>query len=99
GAENFGKYILNDYPGWNYEVLTLAGDKLDFIALHNAFAPVNIFDQNLDVRTVYSAMLAAPQAVKRNLKLVGNQIEQVQPARQLSIRLGVTEWGPLFSFE
>jgi len=99
GGENYGRYILVDYPAWNPILLTAAGQEIDFISLHNAFSPVNLYDQDLDVRTVYAAMLASPQAIRRNLRTVGLQIDILVPQRRNDIRIAVTEWGPLFHFE
>jgi alpha-N-arabinofuranosidase len=98
-AENFGAYILNSYPGWNYTLLTAAGDDIDFLSVHNSYAPVNIFDQNLDVRTVYTAMLAAPRAIHRNLNTIAAEIDLLVPQRASQIGLAITEWSPLFAFD
>jgi alpha-N-arabinofuranosidase len=99
GHENYGRYILSDYPAWNPYLLTIAGDDIDFVATHNAFAPVNLNDQDLDVRTVYTNMLAAPQAVRRNLRTISTEIDYLAPKRRKEIGIGVSEWGPLFQFE
>ena len=99
GGENFGRYILVDYPAWTPILLTAAGEEIDFISVHNAFSPVNLFDQDLDVRTVYTGMLASPQAIRRNLRTLGIEIDILVPHRRSNIRIGISEWGPLFQFE
>ncbi|HEY3839110.1 MAG TPA: hypothetical protein VGL72_21195, partial [Bryobacteraceae bacterium] len=99
GAENFGLYILNSYPGWNYNLLTTAGQDVDYLCVHNSYAPVNIFDQGLDVRTVYSAMLAAPQGIHNNLNTIATEIDTLVPSRAGQIGIAVTEWSPLFTFD
>lgn len=99
GLENYGRYILSNYPAWNQYLLTIAADDIDYIATHNAFAPVNLTDQDLDVRTVYTAMLAAPQAVRRNLRTLSTEIDILATKRRQEIGIGITEWGPLFQFE
>lgn len=96
GGENWGNYQFNYYPGWNQIVLSAAGSEMDYLAVHNAFAPINLFDQHRDVRTVYSAMLAAPIGMGRNLRTLGEQIDLYAPGRDITI--GVTEWAPLFHF-
>ena len=56
-------------PNQDYGLsMTKAGEEIDFISVHNAFSPVNLYDQDLDVRTVYTGMLASPQAIRRNME-------------------------------
>jgi len=98
GLENFGNYQLNSYPDWNAYLLSTAGDSIDFMSVHNAYSPVNYFDQDLDCRTVYTAMLAFPYAVRKNLAALATQIDILAPQYTSNIGLTVTEWGPLFQF-
>jgi alpha-N-arabinofuranosidase len=99
GGENEGHYANVTYPGWNRTVLETAGDQMDFLAVHNAYAPVLLSGDDKDLRTVYGAMLAAPVLIKRNLETVEQQITKYAPARAAHIGLAVTEWGPLFQFD
>lgn len=96
GGENQGRYALNSYRKWDETVLGKAGDQIDFIAVHNAYAPIVFRDKGLDARTVYAAMLAAPVLTARNLRTVSDQIDAYAPARAAHIKIAVTEWGPLF---
>jgi alpha-N-arabinofuranosidase len=93
GGENQGSYSFVGYPNWNKIVLQRAGDEIDFLAVHNAYAPVMSRDHR-DLRTVYGATLAAPVLIARNLRTIAQQINDYAPGRPIEI--AVTEWGPLF---
>ncbi len=92
-----GGNILNQsYTNWDQTVLNQAGPYMDYLAVHNSYAPVNVFDSGDDVRTVYSALLAAPLSIAQNLQSLSNEIDMYAGANASQIRLAVTEWGPLF---
>src|SRR5262249_39536407 len=59
GGENRGLYTTMGYPDWNRTLLQMAGDQIDFLSVHNSYAP-GTPGPGQDVRTVYGAMLAAP---------------------------------------
>jgi alpha-L-arabinofuranosidase len=90
---------LISYPNWDQTVLTMAGSQIDYLAVHNAYFPFNPFQQNLDLRTVYSAMLAAPQWVGQDLLMLSNEIAMWGGARASQIKIAVTEWAPLFTVQ
>jgi alpha-N-arabinofuranosidase len=98
GGSNQGRYSLVSYPDWDRTVLQRAGSEIDFLAVHNAYAPVMV-DGPGDLRTVYRALLAAPRLVARNLATLAGEISDFAPARASKIGLAVTEWGPLFQFD
>ena len=75
-------------------MLQTAGARVDFLAVHNAYAPVNV-DDNSDPRTVYAAMLAAPISIAQNLQAISQDIATFAP-KGAQIPIAVTEWGPLF---
>jgi alpha-N-arabinofuranosidase len=99
GGENYGKYRIVGYPDWNRKVLQAAGSEIDFLSIHNAYAPV-IYDEDdrrRDLRSIYRAMLGAPVLIARNLETVSNQLAQWgSPSRKPF--LAVTEWGPIFQW-
>lgn len=99
GGENQGLYAGVTYPKWNQTVLEKAGDQMDFLAVHNAYAPAVFFGDKQDVRTVYKGMLAAPVLIARNLETVSRQIGQYAPAHASRIKIAITEWGPYFSLD
>ncbi len=96
GLENYPTFPFNSYRDWNETVLRGAGDEIDFLAVHNAYAPVGVKD-DADPREVYPALWAAPLMVAENLRTVGAQIRRWAPAsRAPRIGIAVTEWAPLF---
>jgi alpha-L-arabinofuranosidase len=99
GDENFGTVAPLRRPNWTEELLRTAGQEIDFLALHNAYSPGIFIDKGWDVRTVYRAMLASPELIRKSLDEVSRKIEQIAPARAGKIRIAVTEWGPLFQAE
>jgi alpha-N-arabinofuranosidase len=100
GGENQGLYKTVSYPDWDRTVLQNAGDQIDFLAIHDAYAPIVMGpDEKKDVRTVYRSMLAAPLLIAHNLDVVSKQIEEFAPAHASKIKIAVTEWGPVFQFD
>lgn len=95
GGVNRGPYSFVGYPAWNETVLSIAGADMDFLAIHNSYAPVNVRDSD-DVRSVYSALLAAPLLIAGDLALVNQQIQTFAPHYAGKIAIAVTEWGPFF---
>jgi alpha-N-arabinofuranosidase len=96
--ENYGRTAGRNYPGWTDEVLRGAARDIDYLAVHNAYAPMLFAEQGFDVPTVYSAMLAAPVLIKRHIDELTRKIEALgAPASRL--KLAVTEWGPFFHFD
>ena len=99
GGENYGRYAVVAYPEWDKTLLTRAGDQMDFLSVHNSYAPVLATDSDLDVRTVYKTMLGAPILQKRNLQTLAEQIIQYAPAHSPQMFIAVTEWGPFFQLD
>jgi alpha-N-arabinofuranosidase len=95
GGHNQGAYGLVAYPDWNKIVLQTAGAVIDFLAVHNSYAPVNVSNQD-GLRDVYAAMLAAPVLIKENLEEVSRQINAFAGPGASRITIAVTEWGPFF---
>ena len=98
GGENQGRYRMVHYANWDRTVLQAAGAEMDFLAVHNAYAPVYVPDPKLDVRTVYAAMMGAPVLIGRNLAGIDQQIKSFA-AKPDAVSIAVTEWGPLFGVE
>lgn len=98
GGENHGRYTTVAYPDWNKTVLSMAGDQIDYLSVHDAYAPLLIGDSQ-DIRTVYRSMLAAPQLIAANLETIQHEIEMYAPKRAKAIGIAVTEWGPAFRFD
>lgn len=85
------------YPSWTETVLSMAGNDIDYLAVHNAYAPGVGNDTTSRTGDVYAAMLAAPQAIRRSLAALEQKVAVYAPARAGQIKIAVTEWGPYFS--
>ncbi len=97
GGDETGVLPLVQYPGWNQIVLQQAGSSIDFLSVHNAYAPVMFYDNGESLETVYRAMLAYSGDVKSSLSRIVSQVNQFAPADARSrIQIVVSEWGPLF---
>lgn len=96
GGLNYGNYRFIADDRWTETLLKQAAPQVDFLAIHNAYAPVVIgVKETADARAVYQAMLAAPQQIETNLKDVSALLAKYEnPARPIS--LAITEWGPFF---
>lgn len=74
--------------------------KADFIAVHNAYAPV-ILDNSVDFsrpearRDAYRSFFAAAVQTAENLKQVASAVDRLSPANE-GIPIAVTEFGPFF---
>lgn len=102
GGENQGRYAVVGYPNWNRTVFEKAGDQIDFLSVHNAYAPLigDDDEKKRDLRTIYRAMVAAPANIARNLQTLARQIDQYAPGREgRKPFIAVTEWAPVFQWE
>jgi alpha-N-arabinofuranosidase len=97
--DNYPSTVHPAYAGWTDEVLRRAARQIDFLAVHDAYAPMLIADEGIDVRTAYAAMLAAPVLIKRNIAAVQQKLEAVTSDGSPRLKLAVTEWGPFFHFD
>jgi alpha-N-arabinofuranosidase len=98
GGENQGHYQVVSYPDWDRIVLEAAGGQIDFLAVHNSYAP-GISNEREDIRTVYRALFAAPALIAENLRTLQTQIGKYAPTRTGKIGIAVTEWGPMFQVD
>jgi len=92
--ENYSHSVNRSFPNWTDYLLKNAGGEIDFIAVHSGYAPLLWVDKGWNPRTVYSAMLAAPQLIGEQLRDLSERIEKLVPGRD--IKIAVTEWGPFF---
>jgi len=83
GGVNSARYIAVTNNDWDHILLQRAGSAMDFLAVHDAYAPVAASASHTSFDDVYRALFAFPQLVYQNLAMVADQI-------------AVTEWGPLF---
>ncbi len=96
--ENYSRTAPRVFPDWTGQVLRAAGNSIDFLAVHCAYAPALSVDEGWNARTVYSAMLAAPVEILGQLKDLEARIASTVPSRAGKIQIAVTEWGPYFDY-
>jgi alpha-N-arabinofuranosidase len=97
---NYSPSAFRLHPGWEDTVLRVASSQIDFLSVHNAFAPVlPVTDAGWDVRTVYSSFLAAPILIKQSLQALADKIDAIAGPDAGHINIAVTEWAPAFRIE
>ncbi len=94
--ENYGHIAPRAYPDWTRQILDNAGERADFLSVHNAYAPVVADPAGKTVREVYTAMWAAPKQIASNLRDFSDRLGAHDPTGHTKI--AVSEWGPLFHF-
>lgn len=92
--ENFSLSAPRQYSDWTARLVSVAGGEIDFLSVHCGYAPAIHKDFGWSSRTVYAALLAAPQAIARHLDDLGKRLDKLAPGR--NIKIAVTEWGPYF---
>jgi alpha-N-arabinofuranosidase len=93
--ENYST-IVPGYRGWTETVLKKIGGRMDFLSVHNAYAPAVIDAKGLSVREIYEAMFAAPLEIATALDNTADKIERFGGNGSDRIGIAVTEWGPFF---
>lgn len=96
GGINQGRYSFISYADWTKTVLREAAQDIDFLAVHNAYAPVLINAENIATDKAYAALLAAPLLIEKNLDTLADAIDDYAGNRAGKISIAVTEWGPFF---
>jgi alpha-L-arabinofuranosidase len=96
---NYGLTTYHPYPNWVDTLLKVAGSQINYLAVHNAFAPGLGHDAGWNARTVYSSMLAAPSSIRDNLGSLSRKITELAGSRANEIKIAVSEWGPIFTLD
>lgn len=89
--------ITLPYPDWLEILLSVAAPDIDFVAVHNAYFPVLFEDRQPEIKDVYRALWAAPEAIDRNLSHIEEIIRKYEAGKDIGI--AVTEWGPLYALK
>lgn len=85
---------------WTKQMLSSLRTPVDFVAVHDAYAPV-IIDDSGDFGTeaarkeAYRSLYAAAEQVQENLDQVAGLVDRLSPSNR-GVPLAVTEYGPLF---
>jgi alpha-N-arabinofuranosidase len=98
GGLNTGLIPLTAEPDWLRIVIKELGDRIDFIDLHNAYAPVlrNVgyeFDRVTTDDEYAATFMAATEYVRDNLAATKDLLRRCAPDHEIEIH--VTEYGPL----
>lgn len=101
GLVDTGAFPLNRHPDWMEKLLRGAGDQLDFVAIHNGYAPAATFtwasgkQERQPDEEVARSLLAASEYVRRNIEATLTVIGRFAPGGGRRIDLQITEYGPL----
>ena len=88
------RFVL-PYPDWTPTLLKRASDQIDFLAVHPAYFPLLVNENDPPAKDVYQSLWAAPEAVDRSLTELDEQITKYAKGRDIGI--AITEWGALIS--
>lgn len=101
GLLDTGAFHLNKHPTWLKEVFSGIGNRMDFIALHNGYAPAMRNSGFGPQVKRYSddefaaCLLGASVYVRDNLAATKALLEQHAPDKGKKIDFQITEYGPL----
>ena len=96
GCHDTGAFNLCYYPDWNRRVLSKVRQKIDFLAIHNSYAPVITPSQVVDDDTMFRSLLAAPEYIRKNMELQAHDVKTYAPAASQNLFLAITEHAALF---
>jgi alpha-N-arabinofuranosidase len=83
------------YLDWSERLLKKAGKEIDMIAVHNAYFPMLYHERQPNVKDIYPALMASPEAVDESLITLEGLLKQYEGKHEIGI--AITEWGGLFS--
>jgi len=101
GLFDTGAFSLNRHADWMEKLLTKAGDRLDFLAIHNGYAPATTLtmlggrQQRQPDEEVARSLLGASEYVRQNIETTKAGIARYVPGGGRRIGLLITEYGPL----
>ncbi len=96
GAISNESYWNTTHRNWDEVVLGRVSPLVDFIAVHNAYAPVVVNDGGRTVREVYRATVGATAHVRASFAALSGRIGKLPKADARRLRIAVTEWGTLY---
>jgi len=88
-------FDLCKYDDWNQVLLSTVNEKIDFLAIHDAYAPAEI-GLEPDEAKVFRAMLGAPEGVRANLDAVEADVDAYAKPESKGLTLAVTEHASYF---
>ena len=96
GCHDTGAFNLCFEPDWNRRVLTSVHQKIDFLAIHNSYAPAIAATQAVDDDTMFRALLASTEYIRSNMQLQASDVRNYAQAASQNLFLAITEHAPLF---
>jgi alpha-N-arabinofuranosidase len=101
GGLDTGNYDIVYDKKWIKKIFSSAGDKIDFLALHNAYAPVifteyDYYNKN-KLQEAYKSLYAGVNFFEDNLKKIGEEISTVSKRHGDSSKFAITEHMSYFS--
>lgn len=101
GLVDTGAFALSKHPDWVRDVLREIGGRVDFLAIHNGYAPAVRFNgfgpamRRISDDDFARAFLGASVYVAQNLEATKRVMAEAAPAHWRKIDLHITEHGPL----
>lgn len=99
GLHDTGNIKLSQNENWMNEILSNIGDKIDFIDIHNSYAPitrgVGISKKRCDDDTFALCFMGASEYVKNNVAETKRDVEMLTPNNGENVEIHITEYGPL----
>lgn len=96
GCHDTGGFPLCSAPDWNRRVLSGVQQKVDFLAIHNSYAPAIGPTQAMDEDTMFRALLASPEYIRSNMQLQVSDVKNYAKAASQGLFLAITEHAALF---
>lgn len=92
-----GSYNIpfSQHSDWNRILLSQAGNKIDYVSLHNSYFPVLYKKNTYDTQKIYQSLWGAVSSVEKDINEVSSLINVY--CKNSKPGIAITEWGPFFS--
>jgi alpha-L-arabinofuranosidase len=97
GCRDYVSFAFCDQPDWNARMLAAVSQRIDFLAVHNSYAPVlaGPYDPARD-SAAYQTMLAAVEHIRENFDLHQADVAKFANGASKDLVYAVTEHAALF---
>lgn len=93
GCHDSGPFKLCHHPQWDKVVLSKITERIDFLAVHNSYAPALGKE---DEEITYKALMANADSVAGNLEILGRHITEYANDKSKDTKIAITEFAPFF---
>jgi alpha-N-arabinofuranosidase len=93
-SDQLGRIPATPHPGFNEKVLRALDADVDFVSLHNAYAPLAM-DRKYTDEQLAAAAMSATGVIRADFEQTRQQLKRILPGKK--IRLAVTEYNALYS--